>query len=236
MSATTASGDLLLLPGLLNDEALWSAQVQALSGQVRCHVGDLTTADTLEGVAAAVLAQAPPRFALAGFSLGGYVAQQILRVAPERVERLALLDTSIRADTPQRSAQREALARGARVPGTFHGFGEKLMRSYVAPSRLQDHVLLERIRVMTSRLGAQVFARQSLLERRDGSDVLRAWDARPLLLLCGADDAITPPAQLREMLALVPAARYVEIPDCGHLSPLERPDAVSDALRTWLAA
>jgi len=236
MSATPPSGDLLLLPGLLNDEALWSAQIQALSGEVRCHVGDLTTADTLEALAADVLAQAPPRFALAGFSLGGYVAQQILRIAPERVERLALLDTSIRADTPQRSAQREALARGARVPGTFHGFGEKLMRSYVAPSRLDDHALLEDIRAMTSRQGAQVFARQSLLERRDGSDVLRAWDSRPLLLLCGADDAITPPALLREMLALVPAARYVEIPDCGHLSPLEQPERVSAALREWLAA
>lgn len=236
MSAAFASADLLLLPGLLNDEALWSAQVAELGGEVRCHVGDLTTADTLEGVADAVLAQAPPRFALAGFSLGGYVAQQILRVAPERVQRLALLDTSIRADTPQRSVQREALARGAGVPGTFHGFGEKLMRSYVAPSRLQDHALLEHIRAMTSRLGPQVFARQSLLERRDGDDVLRAWDGRPLLLLCGADDAITPPALHREMLALVPTARYVEIPDCGHLSPLERPQAVSDALRAWLAA
>lgn len=232
---SAVSRDLLLLPGLLNDEALWAAQIEALSGQVHCHVGDLTTADTLAGVAEAVLSKAPPRFALAGFSLGGYVAQQILRMAPERVERLALLDTSIRADTPARSAQREALARGAGMPGTFHGFGEKLMRSYVAPSRLQDHELLERIRAMTSRLGAQVFARQSLLARSDGSDVLRAWDDRPLLLLCGEQDAITPPALHEEMLRLAPQARLVRIPDCGHLSPLEQPQAVTEALRDWLA-
>jgi pimeloyl-ACP methyl ester carboxylesterase len=232
MSAT--SSDLLLLPGLLNDEALWAAQIQALSPDIRCHVGDLTTADTLPAVAEAVLADAPERFALAGFSLGGYVAQQILRIAPERVERLALLDTSARADTPERTAQRQALARGARVPGTFHGFGEKLMRSYVAPSHLRDAELLEYIRAMTARLGAQVFARQSLLERPDGSDVLRAWRG-PLLVLWGADDAITPPALHREMVALAPQARAVELPDCGHLSPLEQPQAVTDALRRWLA-
>lgn len=228
------STDLLLLPGLLNDEALWAAQIEALSAEVRCHVGDLTTADTLEAVADAVLAAAPSRFALAGFSLGGYVAQQILRVAPERVERLALLDTSTRADTPERTAQRQALASGARVPGTFHGFGEKLMRSYVAPSHLHDHALLDYIRTMTARVGAQAFARQSLLARPDGSDVLRAWRG-PLLVLWGAQDAITPPALHHEMLALAPQGQAVEVPDCGHLSPLEQPQAVTHALRHWLA-
>jgi len=229
-----ASSDLLLLPGLLNDEALWAAQVHSLGDTIRCHVGDLTTGETIAAVADAVLAAAPASFALAGFSLGGYVAQQILRVAPERVERLALLDTSIRADTPERTVQRLALARGARVPGTFHGFGEKLMRSYVAPSRQQDHALLYTIRAMTSRLGAEVFARQSLLARMDGHEVLSAWHG-PLLLLCGADDAITPPALHREMRDLVPTARYIEIADCGHLSPLERPEQVTAALRQWLA-
>ncbi|HYG07593.1 MAG TPA: alpha/beta fold hydrolase [Stenotrophomonas sp.] len=231
---TDTATDLLLLPGLLNDQALWAEQIQALSNQVHCHVGDLTTGDSLETVAAAVLAAAPPRFALAGFSLGGYIAQQILRMAPDRVQRLALLDTSIRADSPERLAQRQLLARTARVPGTFHGFGEKLMRSYVAPSRLQDHDLLERVRAMTTRLGAEVFARQSQIARVDGHDVLRAWRG-PMLVLCGADDAITPPALHHEMAALVPGARLVEIPDCGHLSPLEQPQAVTTALRQWLA-
>lgn len=226
--------DLLLLPGLLNDQALWQAQVEALSPRVRCHVGDLTVGDSLQSVAGAVLDAAPARFALAGFSLGGYIAQQILRVAPHRVQRLALLDTSIRADSPQRLAQRRSLAEGAKLPGTFHGFGEKLMRSYVSPSRLQDHLLLERVRSMTARLGAEVFARQSLIARVDGSEVLRAWKG-PLLLLCGADDAITPPALHREMLALAPQGTLLEIPDCGHLSPLEQPQAVSDALGDWLA-
>jgi len=227
--------DLLLLPGLLNDAALWEAQIAELSGQVRCHVGDLSVADSLEAVAESVLAAAPPRFALAGFSLGGYVAQQILRVAPQRVQRLALLDTSIRADSPERLAQRQSMAKSARIPGTFHGFGEKLMHSYVAPSRLQDHDLLERVRSMTARLGAEVFLRQSRIARVDGTEVLREWTG-PLLLLCGTEDAITPPALLREMLALAPQATYVELADCGHLSPLEQPQAVSDALRQWLVA
>ncbi|HEY0332576.1 MAG TPA: alpha/beta fold hydrolase [Stenotrophomonas sp.] len=226
--------DLLLLPGLLNDQALWEAQIADLSGQVHCHVGDLTTADSIEAAAANVLAVAPPRFALAGFSLGGYVAQQILRVAPGRVQRLALLDTSVRGDSAERSAQRDALANSARVSGTFHGFGEKLMRSYVAPSHLGDHALLDRVREMTTRLGAEVFIRQTQFVRQDGSDVLSAWRG-PLLILCGAEDAITPPALHKQMLALAPQATYVELPECGHLSPLEQPAAVSAALRGWLA-
>ncbi|WP_372392265.1 alpha/beta fold hydrolase [Xanthomonas sp. NCPPB 3582] len=230
---SAARPTLLLLPGLLNDADLWQAQRIALADLAECVVGDLTGADDMRTLALQLLDQVPARFALAGFSLGGYVAQELLRIAPERIERLALLDTSARADTPERIAQRRVQEASVRAGSAFHGFGERLMRRYVHPSRWQDEALLERVRGMTQRLGVEVFLRQNRLQRADGRAVLRAY-AGPMLVLCGADDAITPPALHEEMAALSPQAQLVQLPMCGHLSPLEQPQAVSQALREWL--
>ncbi|WP_447787069.1 alpha/beta fold hydrolase [Stenotrophomonas bentonitica] len=226
---------LLLLPGLLNDAELWRAQIAALSDIADCTVGDQTRGDTMQAVVEDVLAQAPERFALAGFSLGGFVAQQILRVAPERVLRLALIDTSIHADSPERAAQRQSQRSSVRLPGTFHGFGDKLMRSYIDASRLDDYVLVQRVRDMTARLGAEVFLRQSALDRVDGHDVLAGY-RDPLLIICGANDRITPLPISEEMHALVPGSTLVVIPDCGHLAPMEQPEEVTAAMREWLLA
>ncbi len=226
---------LLLLPGLLNDAELWSAQIAALSDIADCMVGDQTRGETMQAVVEDVLAQAPQRFALAGFSLGGFVAQQILRVAPERVLRLALIDTSIHADSPERAAQRQSQRASVRLPGAFHGFGDKLMRSYIDASRLDDYVLVQRVRDMTARLGAEVFLRQSALDRIDGHDVLASY-RDPLLILCGANDRITPLAISEEMHALAPGSTLVVLPDCGHLAPMEKPEEVSAAMREWLLA
>lgn len=225
---------LLLLPGLLNDAELWRDQVRALSDVANCTVPDLTRGATLEDLARSVLAQARPRFALAGFSMGGYVAQEMARLAPERIERLALLDTSIRADTPDRARTRQALDKAARAPGRFHGFGEKLLETYLHPDNLHDQAIVARIRGMTERLGPEVFLRQNALERKDGTAVLGAL-ACPTLILCGEADALTPPADHRAMAALVRNARLVTVPRSGHMTPIENPDAVTAALRDWLA-
>lgn len=233
---TGARIPLLLLPGLLNDAELWYAQVEALSDITDCVVGDITGSDSLRTLAEQVLAQMPATgsFALAGFSLGGYVAQEVLRVAPERVSRLALLDTSARADSPQRAVQRLEQERAvAAAPGTFVGFGERLMRSYVDVSHQDDGALLQRVQAMTRRLGAEVFLRQNRLVRTDGRETLAAFP-RPTLVLCGQNDVITPPPLSREIAALLPDARLVELPDCGHLAPLEQPQTVSAAMREWL--
>jgi len=224
---------LLLLPGLLNDAELWRAQMADLADIADCTVGDQTRGETLQAVAEDVLAQAPERFALAGFSLGGFVAQQILRIAPERVLQLALIDTSIHADSPERAEQRRSQRASVRLPGKFHGFGDALMRSYIDASRLDDYVLVQRVRDMTARLGAEVFLRQSALERPDGHDVLAGY-RDPLLIICGANDRITPLAVSEEMHALVPHSQLVVVPDCGHLAPMEKPDEVSAAMRGWL--
>ncbi|MGV8960250.1 MAG: alpha/beta fold hydrolase [Stenotrophomonas sp.] len=226
---------LLLLPGLLNDATLWRDQIAGLSDIADCHVGDLTGHDSLRAVTQSVLAAAPPRFALAGFSLGGYIAQEILRQAPQRVQRLALLGSSFRADSPERAAQRLAQQATVRMAGSFHGFGDKLMRSYIDASRLQDAALVDTVRAMTTRLGADVFLRQSRIERIDGRDVLCGY-ADPLLVVCGQNDLITPPAISREIVAMAPQARLHVLPHCGHLAPLEQPVAVLQAMRQWLLA
>ncbi len=224
---------LLLMPGLLNDATLWQAQLHDLADVAHCQVGDLTAHDDLDAMVDALLAAAPPRFALAGFSLGGWVAQHILRRAPQRVERLALIGTSYLPDSPERAAQRAKQQALVAVAGTFHGFGNSMMRRYVDASRLGDAALLETVRGMTTRLGPAVFLRQNALPRHDGRDVLDGY-AAPSLVLCGVNDGITPVARSREMAAMMPASTLVELPACGHLAPLEQPVAVSAAMRDWL--
>jgi len=226
---------LLLLPGLLNDGNLWRDQMAALSDVADCRVCDLTRGETLEDLAEGVLDGAPATFALAGFSLGGYVAQEVVRRAPGRVTRLALFDTSIRADDPARAASRRALDRAARSPGRFHGFGDRLLATYLDPSSLGDEGIVARIRGMTRRLGPDVFVRQNNVERRDGTDVLARLTC-PLLVLCGENDVLTPPALHREMAELVPGATLTIVPGCGHMTPIEDPGAVSAAMRRWLEA
>jgi len=226
---------LVLLPGLLNDGDLWADQIAALSGEVTCQVGVITQGTSLAEIARAVLDAAPRRFALAGFSLGGYVAQAILRTAPERVTRLALLDTSFRPDTPERAATRRKLERAATTPGRFHGFGEHLLETYLDPANQANDAVVARIRGMTERLGPEVFLRQNRIPREEGEAVLRVFD-RPALVLCGENDALTPLAVHEEMARLLPRARLVALPGCGHMTPLEAPEAVTQALRAWLAA
>jgi pimeloyl-ACP methyl ester carboxylesterase len=224
---------LILLPGTLNDEELWRAQVTGLSDLADCVVADLSTGETLMELAENVLATARPSFALAGFSLGGFVALEIARLAPSRIERLALLDTSMRADTPKRVAERQALDRAARASGTFVGISRRMLAEFVHPDRLDDTDLTLRIQEMTRRLGRDVFLRQNAIVRTGGEQALR--DLRcPVLILCGAQDAIAPLKLHQEMAAAAPQAKLVIIEGSGHMTPMEKPDEVTAAMRNWL--
>ena len=226
---------LLLLPGLLNDAELWREPVALLAGVADCRVGDFTRSASLEAAAAEMLAAAPPRFALAGFSLGGYVAQEMLRQAPERIGRLALLDTSCRADTPEQARRRASAARVAQLArGRFSGFGEHIAERFMAPAHFRDEAMVARVRSMTTRLGAEVFLRQNGWQRKDGRALLAAYPG-PALVVCGALDQVTPPPLSEEMAALLPDGELVMVPDSGHLTPIERPQPVAAALRAWLA-
>jgi pimeloyl-ACP methyl ester carboxylesterase len=227
--------ELVLLLGLLCDDDLWRDQEAALRSVVPCRVADFTHGETLAELAHGVLEAAAPQFALAAFSLGGYVAQEILRQAPARVERLALLDTSFRADTPERQAERRALVAAARQPGRFAGITNHLLASFIHPDRLRDPALVGRIKAMTQRMGREVFIRQNMMQRVDGEAVLRALDC-PALVLCGKQDILTPVRDHEEMAAMIPRASLVTVEACGHMAPMEQPAAVTDALHAWLGA
>lgn len=225
---------LLLLPGLLCDRRLWSPQLEGLADIAEMSVPDLTRDDSFAGMARRVLAAAPPHFALAGLSMGGYVAQEIMRIAPSRVLRLALLDTSARADTPEQAQRRRDMI-ALSEKGQFHGVTPRLLPSLIHPDRMDDKALTDTILAMAEAVGAEGFRRQetAILGRVDGRPDL-ARITVPTLVLCGQEDKLTPPKLAEEMAVLVPQAKLVIIEWCGHLSTLERPQQVNQAMRDWL--
>jgi pimeloyl-ACP methyl ester carboxylesterase len=229
---------LVLLPGLLCDRRLFGPQLPALeAGGRRVLVPDLTGEGTVEALAARVLAEAPPGpFALCGLSMGGYVAQEIVRQAPERVARLALLDTRARADSPEETARRRGLIELAER-GEFRGVTPRLLPLLIHRDRLADGALTGLVQAMAAAVGRDAFLRQqrAIMARRDYRPLLPAIRV-PTLVLCGREDAITPPEMHHEMAAAVPDATLVVLPNCGHLAPLERPGAVAAQLSAWLGA
>jgi len=233
----TADADripLVFLPGLLCDHALWECQLRHLADIAESQVADLTRHDGVAALAESALATAPPRFALAGLSMGGYVAQEIMRRAPERVLKLALLDTSARPDPPEQLSRRRGLIELARS-GRFRGVTPRLLPLLIHPDRQSEDDLTATIMAMAQRVGQEAFVRQqtAIMGRPDSRPTLPAI-ACPTLVLGGREDALTPPPILAEIAAAIPGARHVIIEDCGHLPPLERPHAVSALLRQWL--
>ncbi len=225
---------LMLLPGLLCDAALWAPQTAALADIADIVVADLTQGDSMGAMADAVLRAAPPKFALAGLSMGGYVAFEVMRRAPERIEKLALLDTSARSDTPEQKKARHDLMALARQ-GDFKGVTPRLLPRWVHPSRVTDRTLAETVTSMTQRVGRDAFLRQqtAIMNRPDSRPGL-VDIACPTLVLCGHDDQPTPLDRHREIAADIADARLVVVPECGHLSTLERPEIVNREMRAWL--
>ena len=227
---------LILLPGLVCDAALWQAQLRDLAPLASMAVPDLSRFESIDDMASAVLATAPPRFALAGLSMGGYVAQAMVRLAPERIARLALLDTTAREDRPEQTQARRTLMAMTRN-GDFEGALELLLDRMIDPVRRSDAVLCDAILTMERRVGAAAFLRQqTAIIARPNELATVAASRVPLLVLCGENDAITPLAVHREIVAVRPDATFVVIESCGHVSTLERPAEVTAALAAWLRA
>ena len=228
---------LVLIPGMMCDARLFAPQLAELSAGRTVMVADISGADTIAALASRVLSDAPSRMALAGLSMGGIVAMDMLRQAPERIERVALMDTNHRAETPDRQA-----LRGPQVERVFAGalrqvLIEEMKPLYLAPENRNDESILGCALDMAMALGPDVFARQSaaLRSRPDQSETLRA--ARiPSLVLCGEHDSLCPVERHREMVELLPSARLEIIAGAGHLSTLERPAETTEALRNWLDA
>lgn len=227
--------NLVLIPGLLCTRTLFGSQVRGLADIARITVADNQSANSMTALAASILASAPKRFALAGLSMGGYIALEILRQAPDRVERLALLDTSARPDLPEQSENRRRLVALAEKKGIEVPLRE-MFPKLVAPARAKDAVLTAIVLDMALAVGVTGFARQqaAIAARPDSRPGLAAINC-PTLVLVGEEDQLTPPPIAEEIAAGIAGSRLVVVPGSGHLSTLEAPDAVTAALRTWLA-
>ena len=227
---------IVLLPGLLTSPRLYAGQLPALWRFGPVTIADNTSADTVGELASRILAAAPPRFALAGLSMGGYLAMEIMRQAPERVAKLALLDTSARPDTPAQTERRQAQIAKTRA-GKLDEVVAEQWPLYVSPAAQDNQALRAVVWLMAEEAGPDAFIRQqhALMARPDSRPHLAAITC-PTLVLVGDSDALTPPELSEEIAAAIPAARLVVVPGSGHLSTLEQPGLVSAALTEWLAA
>lgn len=224
----------VLLPGMMCDARLFAPQIAALSRDRAVMVAPLTAHDSTAALAEEVLAHAPPRFALAGLSMGGIVAMEIMAQAPERVERLALLDTNPRAELPEVRARRQP-----QIDRALNGDLAAIMRDEMKPNYLADGprkgAILDLCMEMALDLGPDVFARQSraLRDRPDRQEALRAV-AVPTLVLCGESDRLCPLDRHRLMHGLVAGSRLAVISGAGHLPVLEQPERTNAELLRWL--
>lgn len=232
---------LVLLPGLLCDADVWAGQMDVLSASAEIVVGEYGRLDRIERMARHMLdAVAAPRFALAGHSMGGRVALEMLRIAPERVAGLALLDTGTGARAAGVAGEEERRGRLELLALAQRDGMAAMARQWAVPMVHPDVVatpLFERIVAMVARSDPQRFAAQieALLERPDAAPVLASVTC-PLLLLCGQDDRWSPPERHQAMHAQVPHSTLCLIDACGHMSPMEQPEAVTQALAAWLKA
>lgn len=228
---------LLLLPGTLCDGRLWQEQRAMLGTEAEIVVPDLTRQADIGEIAAHVLAHAPPRFVLAGFSFGGFVAQEILARAPDRVLALSLLSTGARPFPGAMAQERRQAVRRARDMGVARFLREVMMPSYLHPSRLGSTDLAELIAAMGESLGADVFARQTEanIARPDNRPRL-APIAAPCFIACGQDDRLCPVELHQELAAGVRGSELTVVPGVGHFLPLEAPGETTGILRRALAA
>ncbi|WP_434989444.1 alpha/beta fold hydrolase [Xanthomonas melonis] len=234
--APSSMPTVLLLCGLLCDASVWEPQRAALGDLGDVRVMDFAGFDSIPRMAAHVLASAPAQFAVAGHSMGGRVALEIVRQAPERVLRLGLFDTGIAPRRDGEQAERQALLQLAQTQG-MAALAQRWLPPMLHPARAHDTTLMAQLTAMVRRQSAASFAGQiaALLERPDATPVL-AQIRCPTVLGVGRQDAWSPLAQHQDMARQIPQARLVVFEDSGHMAPLEAPEAVTAALRDWLRA
>ena len=225
---------LILGPGLLNDARLWEHQLRHMEDIADMRLVDTTKDSSLIDMAKRMLDDAPPKFAYAGLSMGGYMAFEMLRLAQDRVLKLALLDTSAQGDTPEKAAFRRKMIAAAEA-GDFETVKQATLPIFLHPDKVADPVYADTARAMCDRVGPAVFVQQmtALLNRRDSRDML--GDIRvPTMVVCGRQDMGTPLEVSEEIARMIPGARLCIVEDCGHLSTIEQPQAVTALLRDWL--
>jgi len=225
---------LVFLPGLMCDARLFGPQIAELSSECSIMVSPVTRGERIEEIASGLLDELPARFALAGLSMGGIVAMELLRRAPDRVSRLALLDTTPLAETPQAAAAREPQIVKARAGRLHEVIRDEMLPRYLGPGPFRNEIS-ELVLDMADALGPDTFVRQSraLQRRRDQQGTLRKCRA-PTLVLCGAHDALCPVKRHTFMAELIHGAELRVLDSAGHLPTLEAPAETTQALRDWM--
>ena len=230
---------MVLLPGFLCDRTVWQQQIDSLSDIADSTCADYGMLDSLPVMAELVLRTAPPQFSVAGHSMGGRIAFEVFRLAPERVRRIAIFNSGVVSRAAGAAGQEEERGRRrllevARSAG-MRAMALEWVKGMVAPARLADTALVESIVRMFERKTPELFEAQmnALLRRPDATPVLSRIRC-PSLFLSGREDGWSTASTHQQMAAAVPDSRLVVVPDCGHMSILEQPSAVSDAMREWL--
>ena len=225
---------ILLVPGLVSSPRIFAPVIPALWRFGPVTVANHIRDDTMGAIARRILAEAPPRFALAGHSMGGYIAFEIMRQAPQRVAKLALINTQARPDTPEATTRRRGQIARAQG-GEYRALLDDLFLGFVHPSRRGDDVLRKLVHDMGDDVGAEAFVRQqaAVMSRPDSRPML-AWIKCPTLVLTGDEDNTIPNRLSVEMANGIHGAKLVILPDCGHLPQPEQPQATADALVDWL--
>ena len=228
------SKNLILVPGLLCNHDMWLDQIGEFEEDFDLTLFDHTRHDSLPDMVSAFLAEAPDSFNLAGLSMGGYIAFEIMRQAASRVEKLILLDTNARADRQPQIDMREDLIRRAGEED-IRVIAQELIEYLIHPDHMSDKELCDRILDMASDVGAEAFQQQqrALIGRPDSRDFLPSIIC-PTLIICGEQDAMTPPKVHQEMAELIPGATFHQIADCGHLSTMEKPEQVNQLMKDFL--
>ena len=223
---------LLLVPGFMLDAELWRDVTAGLRAFGPILHADLSRDDSVAAMARRALAEAPASFAVIGFSMGGYVAREIARIAPGRVTALVLVATSARGDT-EVQARRKAAAAGRAAVSGFGGLSRAAVAASLHPDHAGDEALTGRIQAMGARLGGEVFRRQSMLDRRSDLDRLREIRC-PTLVIAGGQDGLRSVAEAEELRAGIAGSRIEVIEGTGHMIPMEAPDRLVDVIASWL--
>lgn len=227
---------LVLLPGMMCDARLFAPQIAAFEGQYEIYVGALNTASDISQIARLILDAVPARtFNICGLSMGGIVAMEIARLAPERLLRLALLDTNHLADTAERVDMRNVQIAKIEAGRLHDVVVEEMKPTYLAQQNRSDADLLNLLIDMAMDLGPEIFIAQSqaLRDRSSQKETLQQVEV-PTLVLCGEEDTLCPLSRHEEMSKLVKGSQFLVIPDAGHITTLENPPAVNAALANWL--
>ncbi len=229
---------LVLLPGLSCDDAVWAHARDACAPRADVHIATYGTLDSLPAMARHVLDSIGGDLAVAGHSMGGRVALEMFRLAPDRIRGIALLDTGTQPLAAGEAGEREVAGRHelvdiARRDG-MAAMAQRWVQGMVWKPRLSDKLLVDGIVAMFARGSAEIFAAQirALIARPDASGLLPRITC-PALVLCGEDDSWAPAARHREMAQRIPGAILTLVPECGHMCTLERPEAVTQALLDW---